>query len=57
MQKEVAGASLKVIGTAALEGKDYNLICEDDQGLVWLDYTNNNWDYLSGFRSRAIRMP
>jgi hypothetical protein len=36
----MAGASLTVIGTATYDGKDYNLIYEDDQGLIWLDYTN-----------------
>jgi hypothetical protein len=35
-----ASAGLTRIGTAAYGGKDYNLIYEDDQGLIWLDYTN-----------------
>ena len=29
-----------MIGTATYKSKDYKLIYEDDQGLVWLDYTN-----------------
>lgn len=41
----VANASLITIGTVNYLGSDYNLIYEDDQGLVWLDYTRNlfNW--------------
>ncbi|MBU1053370.1 MAG: DUF1566 domain-containing protein [Proteobacteria bacterium] len=37
--------SLEVIGTASYLGNSYNLIYEDDQGLVWLDYTSsaNTW--------------
>jgi len=31
-------ATLKTIGTANYLGNDWNLIYEDDQGLVWLDY-------------------
>ena len=40
-----AGAELTVIGTATYNGSDYNLIYEEDQGLVWLDYTSpgNRW--------------
>jgi len=34
-----ANATLEVIGTASYLGINYNLIYEDDQGLVWLDYT------------------
>lgn len=36
----VAIAALSTIGTASYGGSSYNLIYEDDQGLVWLDYTN-----------------
>lgn len=36
----VSSATLSTIGTATYGGTDYNLIYEDDQGLVWLDYTN-----------------
>jgi hypothetical protein len=36
----MAEAGLVKIGTATYNGKDYNLIYEDDQGLIWLDYTN-----------------
>jgi hypothetical protein len=35
----VASAALTRIGTATYGGSDYNLIYEEDQGLVWLDYT------------------
>ena len=34
-----AAAELITIGTATYDGQDYNLIYEDDQGLIWLDYT------------------
>jgi hypothetical protein len=34
-----AGATLEVIGTANYLGGTYNLIYENDQDLVWLDYT------------------
>jgi hypothetical protein len=34
-----ANATLTPIGTASYLGSDYNLIYEEDQGLVWLDYT------------------
>jgi hypothetical protein len=43
----IAGAGLTVIGTASYNGNNYNLIYEDDQGLVWLDYSNRltaGWD-------------
>lgn len=41
----VAGAALTPIGTASYLGSNYNLIYEDDQHLVWLDYlkTPDNW--------------
>lgn len=42
----IAEAGLVVIGTATYSGRDYNLIYEDDQGLIWLDYSNSisgNW--------------
>jgi hypothetical protein len=42
-----AGAGLTVIGSAAYNGNNYNLIYEDDQGLIWLDYSNRligGWD-------------
>lgn len=35
----VANADLTKIGTASYQGDTYNLIYEDDQELVWLDYT------------------
>jgi hypothetical protein len=40
-----ANADLTVIGTATYQGNEYNLIYEDDQELVWLDYSfpNNRW--------------
>ena len=42
----IAGAGLTVIGTAAYNGNNYNLIYEDDQGIIWLDYSNRGlaWD-------------
>jgi hypothetical protein len=41
----VAKADLTVIGTATYEGNSYKLIYEDDQNLVWLDYSTgyDNW--------------
>jgi len=44
----MANAELTVIGTATYEGKDYKLIYEDDQGLIWLDYsfTWNRWNQM-----------
>ena len=38
---------LTVIGTAAYGGRNYSLIYEKDQELIWLDCTNSmnsNWD-------------
>lgn len=35
-----ANAALTTIGTATYGGNCYNLIYEDDQKLIWLDYTN-----------------
>jgi hypothetical protein len=34
-----SNAGLTVIGTAAYNGNNYNIIYEDDQHLIWLDYT------------------
>ena len=42
----VAGAELILIGTATYDGGTYNLIYEDDQGLVWLDYTHLKHSWL-----------
>jgi hypothetical protein len=45
----VAKAALITIGTATYSGQNYNLIYEDDQDLVWLDFSksasggNGNW--------------
>ena len=41
----MARAALITIGTANYNGKDYKLIYEDDQGLIWLDCSlpNNRW--------------
>jgi hypothetical protein len=36
----VANANLINIGTATYGSQNYNLIYEDDHGLIWLDYTN-----------------
>ncbi|MBN1834048.1 MAG: hypothetical protein JW896_18255 [Deltaproteobacteria bacterium] len=41
----VSSATLSTIGTATYNGADYKLIYENDQGLVWLDYTRyDNWN-------------
>lgn len=42
----MAKADLTVIGTATYGDVDYNLIYEEAQKLVWLDYSNpdNDWD-------------
>lgn len=42
---DTAMAGLTAIGTATYNGKDYKLVYEDDQGLIWLDYSlpNNRW--------------
>jgi hypothetical protein len=42
----VAGAGLATIGTATYGGSSYNLIYEDVQNLVWLDYSRglSNWE-------------
>ena len=36
----MAKATLTTIGTATYGGQNYNLIYEDNQHLVWLDYTH-----------------
>lgn len=41
----LANASLITIGTASYEGQEYNLIYEDVQGLVWLDYPTYHCDW------------
>jgi hypothetical protein len=41
----VANATLIDIGTATYLGSDYNLIYEDDVGLIWLDYTKSAISY------------
>jgi hypothetical protein len=59
---DIAGAALKIIGSASYNGKDYNLIYEDGQGLIWLDYTNpssvTGWDqqmeWASGLNASGI---
>lgn len=41
-----AEATLTTIGTASYGAGDYNLIHDNDLGLIWLDYSNalNNWE-------------
>jgi hypothetical protein len=41
----IAEAQLTIIGTATYEGNDYNLIYEEAQELIWLDYSSrgNRW--------------
>jgi hypothetical protein len=50
----VTHAKLTVIGTANYGGSDYKLIYEDDQGLIWLDYSlpNNRWPQQMGVVSK-----
>jgi hypothetical protein len=57
----VVQAGLTVVGQAEYNGKKYNLIYEDDQGLIWLDYTNslnNNWNdyakWASGLNATGV---
>lgn len=56
----MAGAELIPIGTATYDGGKYNLIYEDVQGLVWLDYTNlgNTWygqvDWAYGLNAEGV---
>jgi hypothetical protein len=53
-------ASLTQIGTATYLGSNYNLIYEDDQKLIWLDYTNGgaNWqsqmDWATGLNVSGV---
>ncbi len=46
-----AEAGLQTIGTATYAGSDYNLIYDNDDHLVWLDYTNDytNWTSQDGW--------
>ena len=40
----ISQAALRVIGTAAYKGTDYNLIWDDDNNgnsVIWLDYVNS----------------
>ena len=41
----IASADLILIGTATYNDNEYNLIYEDNQGLIWMDYTlpANRW--------------
>lgn len=50
----IAAAGLSVVGVATYNGNEYNLIYEDDQGLIWLDYSNRaggGWDYYINWAS------
>jgi hypothetical protein len=52
----MAKADLMVIGTATYLGSNYNLIYEDNQHLVWLDYTKypvgpDNWQSQANWAS------
>jgi hypothetical protein len=44
----IANAKLITIGAATYNGSDYKLIYEDDQGLIWLDYSfpDTRWPQL-----------
>ena len=50
----MARAELITIGTATYNGQDYKLIYEDDQGLIWLDYSlpKNRWPQLMSLVSK-----
>jgi hypothetical protein len=40
-------SKISIIGTAEYNGRNYNLVYEDNQRLIWLDYTDRNtggWD-------------
>jgi hypothetical protein len=56
----IAKADLKVIGTVKYSGTAYNLIYEDDLGLIWLDYSTsyNNWqdqvNWASGLNAEGV---
>jgi hypothetical protein len=56
----VANALLMVIGTANYLGNNYNLIYDNDQSLVWLDYTRgydtwqNQVDWGSGLNTGGV---
>lgn len=49
-----ASGKLIAVGTAAYNGRDYKLIYEDDQGLIWLDCSlpNNRWPQQMSLVSR-----
>jgi hypothetical protein len=54
-----ADAKLKKIGTSTYKGKDYSLIYEEDQSLIWLDCTSpaNRWpqqmSWVSGLNAQG----
>ena len=57
----ISYAGLMLIGTATYNGNKYNLIYEDDQGLIWLDYSNRaggGWDdymkWVSGLNNPGV---
>ena len=60
-----ANAALTTIGTAGYEGGNYNLIYDDEQELVWLNYYHNvygnEWqdevDWASGLGGRFNGKP
>jgi len=48
MKTGTAAGDLITIGKASYNSRDYNLVYEGDQGLIWLDYTSGmgvGWDY------------
>jgi hypothetical protein len=55
-----ANAALTSIGTATYSGSSYNLIYEDDQKLIWLDYSHGyaNWqsqrDWATGLNASGV---
>ncbi len=54
------GATLIPIGTATYNSSDYNLIYDDDFGIVWLDYTNpgdawgNQMSWANGLNTTGV---
>jgi hypothetical protein len=57
----MAEAGLSVIGTVTYNGNSYNLIHEDDQNLIWLDYTyrmGGDWEsyykWASGLNASGV---
>lgn len=57
----IANAGLTMIGTATYNSNKYNLIYENDSGLIWLDYSNRaggGWEdyikWVSGLNASGV---